>query len=137
VPIHKTRVTIRRAIFWGVFVASTPTIAYLSFDLIHLQEEFERYDAGVVPSSWWREPQPIDELDWRFKQSAAWKTLRPQIGASDQVIAFRSPQRPWGSYPYSEGLLLLHNGRVAAQVSLIKDGKSIAKVSYSPVASIK
>lgn len=129
--------TLRRAIFWGVFFAATPTIAYLSFDLLHVQEEFERYDAGVVPIGWWREPQPLAELDWRFRQNASWKTLRPQIGKDDQVVAFRSPDRPWSNYPYTEGLLLTRDGRVVAQLTLADRGKKIAKVSYSPVASSK
>ena len=131
------RVTLRRAIFWGVFVAATPAIAYISFDLLHIQEEFERFDVGVVPLTWWREPQPLPELDWRFKQSASWKTLRPQIGAGDEVLAFRSPQRPWVSSPYTEGLLLVRSGRIVAQLTLADQGKRIEKVTYSPVASIK
>ena len=129
--------TLRRAIFWGVFFATTPAIAYLSFDLLHVQEEFERFDVGIVPSEWWREPQPLAELDWRFQKSDSWKTLRPQIGPSDQVLAFRSPRRPWSSYPYTEGILLLRDGKVVAQVTLADQGKRIVKIGYAPVASSK
>ncbi|MGC4044902.1 MAG: hypothetical protein QM758_14000 [Armatimonas sp.] len=70
----------------------------ISFDTVHVQEEFERYGVGAIPSSWWREPQPLQELDWRYRNDENWKTFRGLITKNDSVCAFRSPNRPWSSY---------------------------------------
>jgi hypothetical protein len=120
--------TIRRAIFWSLFFATMPAVAFLSFDLVHVQEDFERYGAGVIPHTWWREQQPVEELDWRYKEDENWKTLRTLATGDDEFRAFRSPSRPWGNYEMMEGLMLLRQGRPVAHAVLSTDRRRLTSL---------
>jgi hypothetical protein len=117
--------TIRRALFWGLFFATMPAVAYTSFDLVHVQEEFEHFGAGAVPHTWWREAQPLAELDWRYKDDENWKTLRALVSGDDEIRAFRSPDRKWSSYEMLEGLMLVRQGRIVGHALLSTDRRHI------------
>jgi hypothetical protein len=129
--------TIRRAIFWGVFLATMPAVAFLSFDLVHIQEEFETYSTGKIPLTWWREEQPVAELDWRYQGDENWKSLRTIIGPEDDIYAFRSPERPIGGYDLLEGLMLVRQGRVVGHAILSSDRRRITNLILPKVAFLK
>ncbi len=126
--------TIRRAVFWGLFFATMPAVAFTSFDLVHVQEEFERFGAGAIPDTWWRETQPLAELDWRYKDDENWKTLRALVTKDDEICAFRSPDRKWSSYEMLEGLMLVRQGRVIGHALLSTDRRKITTVVLSRIA---
>ncbi|MGC4044962.1 MAG: hypothetical protein QM758_14315 [Armatimonas sp.] len=129
--------TTRRAIFWSLFFATMPAVAYMSFDTVHVQEEFERYGVGAIPSSWWREPQPLQELDWRYRNDENWKTFRGLITKNDSVRAFRSPNRPWSSYDMLEGLMIIRQGRPIAHAILSEDRRRITNLILPGVATTR
>jgi hypothetical protein len=120
--------TIRRAIFWSLFFATTPAVAYMSFDLVHVQEEFERYGVGAIPYTWWREVQPLNELDWRYKNDENWRAFRALVTKDDEVRSFRSPSRHWGNYEVLEGLMLVRQGHPIAHAVLSTDRRHLTSL---------